>query len=315
MTTPADARPLPADNADELAWLLFRQDNVIAWRQARDFLTPAAIRHRVFSGRWRRVHPRTYVTHSGPIGPEQRLWIAVLSAGPGALLAGPTALDGYGLRRYRTTGVHVLVATERQPRNIPPWVVVHRTSVLPQTDVHEMAAPPRTMPARSVVDAASWADSDDRAVAIVAAAFQRRLVSLAEIEAVLDHLPRARRRGLIATAAQDAAGGSHSLAELDYLRLNRRYGLPEPSRQTVRRDPDGKRRYLDIYYQRWGVHVEIDGSQHLDVGQQWADMKRQNEIWISGDRVLRFPAYLVRRRPDEVFGQVRAALVAAGWRP
>jgi hypothetical protein len=42
-------------------------------------------------------------------------------------------------------------------------------------------------------------------------------------------------------------------------------------------------------------------------------MKRQNDLWVAGDRVLRFPAWLVRRRPAEVAAQVRAALVAAGW--
>jgi hypothetical protein len=44
-------------------------------------------------------------------------------------------------------------------------------------------------------------------------------------------------------------------------------------------------------------------------------MRRQNEIWIAGDRVLRFPAWLVHRRPAEVAAQIRTALVAAGWSP
>ena len=44
-------------------------------------------------------------------------------------------------------------------------------------------------------------------------------------------------------------------------------------------------------------------------------MRRQNELWISGERVLRFPAWLVRRDPIAVISQIRAALFAAGWRP
>jgi very-short-patch-repair endonuclease len=140
-------------------------------------------------------------------------------------------------------------------------------------------------------------------------------VTLGEIQAVPDRLPRARRRAAIIAAAHDAAGGSHSLAEIDYLRLSRKHGLPEPTRQAVRRDAAGTRRYLDVYYEEWGVHVEIDGAQHNDPRQQWADMKRQNEIWIKGDRVLRFPAHLIRHRPADLFAQVRAALIAGGWRP
>lgn len=312
---PLDARPIPSDDDDEMTWLLFRQESVISWRQARRFLTESALRHRVRAGRWRRVHPRAYVTHSGPVTADQRLWIAVLAAGRGAVLAGGTALAGYGLHRYAGPGIHLLVPARRHPSDLPPGVVVHRTTVLPGEDVHRMAAPPRTMPARSVIDAAQWARSDDEACAIVAAAFQRGLVAADELRGVLDRLPRARRRSVIATATSDAAGGSHSLAELDYLRRSRRYGLPEPTRQQQRRDAAGKRRYLDVYYEKWGVHVEIDGGQHADPRHAWADMRRQNDLWIKGDRVLRFPGWLVRNRPDEVFAQVRAALLAAGWRP
>jgi len=113
----------------------------------------------------------------------------------------------------------------------------------------------------------------------------------------------------------DAAGGAHSLAELGYLAISRRAGLPEPARQVVRRDAAGRRRYLDLLCDPWGVHVEVDGGQHIDAAAWWADMKRQNEVWIAGERVLRFPAWVVRERPNEVIAQVRAALRAAGWRP
>ncbi len=83
----------------------------------------------------------------------------------------------------------------------------------------------------------------------------------------------------------------------------------------ARRDASGRRRYLDVLYEEYGVHVEIDGAHHADVRQAWADMQRQNELWIAGDRVLRFPGWLIRESPDEVTAQLRAALVAAGWRP
>ena len=50
-------------------------------------------------------------------------------------------------------------------------------------------------------------------------------------------------------------------------------------------------------------------------GAYWADMRRQNAVWIAGERILRLPAWVVRNRPAEVVDQVRAALLAAGWRP
>jgi very-short-patch-repair endonuclease len=44
-------------------------------------------------------------------------------------------------------------------------------------------------------------------------------------------------------------------------------------------------------------------------------MQRQNAMGINGDRVLRFPAWALRNDPDGVLEQVRAALIAGGWRP
>lgn len=81
----------------------------------------------------------------------------------------------------------------------------------------------------------------------------------------------------------------------------------------VRRDSAGRRRYLDAYFEQWRVHVEVDGGQHLDPAHAWADMRRQNDLWVEGDRVLRFPAWVLRAHPEEVIAQLRAALRAAGW--
>ncbi|MEV1145633.1 DUF559 domain-containing protein [Micromonospora sp. NPDC049799] len=190
---------------------------------------------------------------------------------------------------------------------------MHRSTRLPVEDVLAVGQPRRTMPSRSIVDAAQWAGTDEEARAIVAAAFQQRLVGGDDLHRVIARAPRIRRRRLILETATDAVGGAHSLAELDFLGLVRRAGLPEPSRQTVRRDSTGRRRYLDAYFQEWRVHVEVDGAHHLDPAHAWADMRRQNALWMEGDRVLRFPAWALRHHPAEVVTQVRAALRAAGW--
>jgi very-short-patch-repair endonuclease len=58
----------------------------------------------------------------------------------------------------------------------------------------------------------------------------------------------------------------------------------------------------------------VDGGQHIEAKGWWADMKRQNAAWVEGERILRFPSWVIRDHPDEAFAQVRAALMAAGWR-
>ncbi|WP_173079723.1 hypothetical protein [Phytohabitans rumicis] len=312
-----DIHPFRPDQAGDLEFLLFRQDGVISRRQALRYMSDKAIRHRLASGRWRVAHLAVYVTHNGPVTEHQRRWIAALAVGRGraAPLAGLSALAGGGLRGFPTRPIHVLVGAHRRDTDPPPGVLVHRTRRIPLEDRHPAGDPPCTMPARSMLDAAQWARTDEDAVAIVAACFQQRLVGLVDVEPALARMPRLHRRQVIVAAASDAAGGAESIFEVDFARLCRRAGLPEPSRQVARTDRHGRRRYRDVYFDQWGVHVEIDGAQHMDVKAWYADMRQHNEIAIAGERLLRFPGWALRHRPDEVVADMRAALVAAGWQP
>jgi very-short-patch-repair endonuclease len=88
-------------------------------------------------------------------------------------------------------------------------------------------------------------------------------------------------------------------------------GLPEPARQAIRREPSGRRRYLDVEFRtRSGrrLVVEVDGALHLAVRSWWSDQFRQNEVVISDSPVLRFPSAFVRHEEALVIGQLRRAL-------
>jgi very-short-patch-repair endonuclease len=262
------------------------------------------------------VHVGILCAHTGPLTAVQRLWVASLAAGDGepALLGGRTALSLLGLHGFEPDRIDVLIPARRRSDSPPGLVRVHRTTALPACDKLPGGRPPCTTAARSIVDAASWARSDREATTVVAMAFQQRLAALEEVRAVLDRLPRAKRRRLTLATARDAADGSHSLGEVDLVRLLRRNRLPEPSRQAVRVDPSGKRRYVDVFFEEYGLHVEIDGAHHLQANQAWLDMDRQNQVWRSGELILRFPAWLVRQQPLKVVADIRRALEAAGWR-
>jgi len=310
---------LPAPDSAELDWVLFEQAGVLTWQQATGIASPARIRHLVASGRWRRVCRGVLVAGTGELTRNQQLWVAVLVAGPGAILAGSTAAIEAGIRGLRREPLYVLLPGARVApdlRRLPlgmPGVVVRRTTWLPDEHV-QVGRPARTTTPRSVVDSAQWARTDDEARTAVAAACQQRRVTPDELTTVLDGMPRARRRQMIIQTARDAAGGATALSEIDLLRLCRRYGLPLPDMQERRTDAAGRIRYLDAYWRRWRLHVEVDGAHHMDVRHWAADMRRQNDVWIAGDRILRFPAWLVRTRPAEVATQLESALIAAGWR-
>jgi hypothetical protein len=111
--------------------------------------------------------------HNGPLTIVQRQWVAVLASGPGAVLAGLTAAVAGGLVRPAGDLVHVLIPAcrraDRSHDRPADDLEVHRTSVLPDKDLLLARRPPRTSMARSLVDAAQWARSDDEARAIIAA--------------------------------------------------------------------------------------------------------------------------------------------------
>ncbi|MFC7534284.1 DUF559 domain-containing protein [Actinoplanes sp. GCM10030250] len=301
---------MPASCDPRLRELLEYQDGVISRTQAIRHLSRRTIEHRLDSGQWQSPHHGVYVAHSGPIGTAERLWIAVLGTvgGHTVWLGGLSALRAAGFRGFLTEPVHILMPARLTAKRPPGGVVVHRTTHLPDSDLRITGRPPRTVPARSLIDAAQWQQSERRAAAIIMAGFQQRLVRVGDMLPVLAAMPRLRHRALIAETIADAAGGAGSLPEAEFLRLCRTAALPEPRLQFCRPDSRGRTNYLDAYFPDQRVHVEIDGSFHVDVRQWWADMSRQNRLWLPGDRVLRFPAWAIRHDPDEVIAQLQAAL-------
>ncbi|WP_226931003.1 hypothetical protein [Parafrankia sp. CH37] len=305
--TSVEASPLPWQVVAE------EQDGVITVAVAlAGGMTRAELRWRVSSGRWQQPFAGVAITHSGPVTERQREWCALAVAGPGAALAGATAAAPDGLRGHASTVVHVLVPTHR-PRVTRPGIAIRRAAHLGEQDVHPTRAPRRTRLPRSVVDMASWAARDDDARAVLASAVGQRLVTVEQLRPALEQRSTLRRRALIRDTLDDLADGAHSVAEIVYRRIERRYGLPAAQRQaTVNLDG---RRYLDVWYEPWRVWVEIDGAAHREPRQWWDDLARQN-LGVLDDRlVLRFPTWLLRLDPEHVAAQVRLALHQRGWTP
>jgi very-short-patch-repair endonuclease len=123
---------------------------------------------------------------------------------------------------------------------------------------------------------------------------------------------RDRRRRLLQGVILDLLGGVRSLGELQFARECRRRGLPEPSRQVVRKASNG-RYYLDVIWDRWGVVVEIDGIHHTWATNVVGDALRQNDLTLTEATVLRLPLLGFRVARDEFFAQIEQALVANGW--
>jgi hypothetical protein len=300
----------PVESSPELAENLRRQDGVIDIASALQCAAPGLIRWRVDSGRWQQPGRGILVAHSGPLSAQQKLWVAVLWAGPGAALAGLTAAQIDGLSGFTSPAIHVVAPASCQIRKERPSVpvAVHRSRLLGPADVHPARLLPRTRISRSLVDAAAWATTDDRARAVLAAGVQQRLVRAEDLIAVAQRCVRLRRRALVTSTLADIAGDAEALSDLDFSRLLRRFRIPEPDRQAERRDAHGRRRWLDAVWEEARLIAEVDGLWHMDATAWWADMRRDNDVTVSGYRVLRFPAFAIRDQPEAVAGQLREAL-------
>lgn len=162
-----------------------------------------------------------------------------------------------------------------------------------------------------MLDLAATIGGADRARGVLAAAVQQRLTTAALLRDLLARFPTIARRALIATALDDIEGGSHSLPELEFIAAVRAAGLPEPDRQAIWARQDG-RAYLDARWSRARLTVEIDGIGHLDPETWVADVERQNELVASGERVLRFPSFVVRDQPARMTNRIWQILRRCG---
>jgi len=302
-------RPDPA----EQPWCRLReiaamQDDVVSRRQlAAVGVSAWRVRDQLRARRWRLVGRHAVVLHRGPLTPVQRSWAYVLHAGQPALVGGRSALTCAGLTGWAVESVCILVPKSRRMPRLP-GIWVHETRRWPG---ERLPGLPRTTVARSAVDAAVRMRSARWAAGLLAAVVQQRLATADELAQELRAAGRVRHRRVLGAALADIVGGSQALSEIDFIGLCRRAGLPEPLRQSKRRDRDGRIRYLDaewILPDGRRVVAEVDGALHLRVDRWWADMARDNAQALDGALVLRFPSIAQRTDEASVVSQLRVAL-------
>lgn len=259
--------------------------------------------------RWRRVGRQSLCIHRGPLSQEAMHWVAVLEAGPRAYLDGASSLIHAGLRNFTMPSIRVSV-----PRGARVWrakgVDIRQTRRWDPEDL----APGGLRRSRNEVAAvrhALWARSDREAALILTMAVQQGLTTAEKLGTEMLRVRRHKRRAFLHVVILDLVGGVRSLGELDVAAECRRRGLPEPSRQVLRRGRNGKY-YLDVYWDRWRVVAEIDGIQHSWAQNIVGDAIRQNDVSLQGNTVLRVPLLGLRLCPDDFFAQIEEALVTAG---
>jgi very-short-patch-repair endonuclease len=260
------------------------------------------VRHAVAAGRWRLLGDQTVAIHSGPLSEIGDRWRAVWETGVLiAALDGATALQQAGLTGFTTTVLQVSIPHGSDPGHID-GVDLHRVvrRVPRELVPHGI---PRVRPAVAAIRAAHWAVSDRQAALLLAMPVQQRLVTPRQLREASLAVRCRTRRAFITQVVSDVADGAQSLGELDFALLCRQRGLPEPSRQLVRRGARG-RVYLDAGWEDIGLAVEIDGAGHRAGLAVTDDLLRQNAVNIGGDLVLRMDLLGLRVAADKFMDQV-----------
>lgn len=316
--------PLPsrlgAGDHDALLELAVAQEGIARRDQVlRLGVSAHVVEAMVSAARWRARGDQVLVLHNGPLTNRQELWAAVLNCPPPVGLAARTAAADYGLKRWPSDSIEILVPRgARVPRGLGLGVRVHESRRFTAADLNPARALPAVRVERALVDAATWSRTPRAACGILAAGVQQRLTTSARLQAEIALTGKIRYRSLMIAALVDIAGGAQAVSEIDFLRFCARNGIPAPQLQQVRAEPSGRRRYLDATFRRRDgklVRVEIDGALHLVVQTYWADMSRGNELVIGHERVLRFPSFVIYANDAEAVDQLRRALDLSGAEP
>lgn len=293
-------REARASAADEFA---AHQGGVVSRAQLRSrSLTRDDVRSEVDAGRWHRAGRHTLAVGGPLLSADAQRWRAVWETGAGAALDGVAALVAAGLTGFELDRIDISLPHANRHHRLDEVRVVRRRK-MPRTVA---AGIPRVHPAPAVLHAAEWAVSDRQAALLLCLVVQQRLVRPADLVAAWGQVGRSRRRGLIGAIVADLCDGVHSLGELDFAALCRARGLPTPTRQVVRTTPQG-RIYLDVAWEDIRLVVEIDGGHHAAALNPVDDALRQNELVLSGERVLRIPVIGLRVSPDLFMAQVEQA--------
>ncbi|HVE98177.1 MAG TPA: hypothetical protein VNA12_03265 [Mycobacteriales bacterium] len=291
----------------DLEQLLLKRGWIDAEDCRRHGVTSAVVCTRVRRGEWLRIRRGLYV--AAQASPQTRTEALVLSR-PGTVLGGSTAAWWHGLTSTAGGPLTLLTARDQRLRSTGS-VTPSRPQHLCESCTTAVRGVPVVRLERAALEHARclplWADAE----AFVTGVVQRGRTTGRRLTGMSQHL-RIRSQP-VAELLDHICRGSRSLPEIDFIRLVRRFQLPEPQRNVPILCADGVTRYADLAYPEQGYYIEIDGRMcHFALDDWEADLSRMNEISISCPlKPLRFSSRQLRREQEQVAAQLDRALRGA----
>jgi len=298
------------------------QDGVVARSQLlQRGWTSRHVQGMVEKGRWQRLFPGVYLTYTGPVPARARAWAALLYAGDGAALAGRCALAYWQIDRDWPASIEVAVPERRRVRAQHGLVVLRRVDL--DLVTHPAAVPTRLRLEEALLDVVEGASQVDAVLGPVFRAVQTRRTTSQKLALALGRRRAHRWRPLLVEALAQTEEGVRSPLERRYVRdVHRRHLLPRASfnrRQRVDACPGPRirseptARYRDVWYEEFGVLVEVDGREAHPDDVRFRDRARDNAAALTGAPTLRYGWVEIAADPCGVAAQVIAMLRLRGW--
>jgi hypothetical protein len=300
----------------KLMELAERQHSLFTHEQALAVgFSPAAIRHRLGTGRWEQIAVHVYRAAGSARTWEQRLLGLVFAAGPEAAASHRSAAALLGIPGFERRGP-VEVTTPRPRRYRSVGEVVHRWRPFPPHHLTVVEGIVTTRVPRTLCDLAGVLHPSkteraiDNCLAMAVATpgtLQATFLDLASRgrkgTALMRQLLAERTEGYIAPASE---------LEARFRDLVRNAGLPEPVRQLDAGDDDAWIGRIDVAYPSSRLLIELDSALHhsskLD---READDARDRRLQGGGWKVVRFTWKELAERPDWVLSELGRLLGSA----
>ena len=260
------------------------------------------VRDQVAAGRWAERTPRVISTVTGELTFEQRCWLAVLHAGPRAMLGNLTAAERHDLKNWDRPEICVMVDDELSFDPVP-GVDFFRSRRPFDALVSPRPGIPRCQLEPAVLLWAAYEAPNRAAHGVIAATVQQRLTTPGRLIEWVDRLQPLRRAKPFKRTLSFVSAGAHSGAELEVGQMCRRFGMPQPTRQKRRKDRWERPRWTDAEWDLADGHtivLEVEGGFHTDVLEAAADARRSRRLTTRTRTVVRCTAYELIHEMTEV---------------
>lgn len=270
-------------------------------------LTQHQVRHLVRSGTWTRILTGVYLAAGTALTWQSWAHIAVLAAGPGAVLVGATAAQ---LRRWVPPSLPITIAVphHRRFRIRNDAITVLRLAV-PEADRVTVDGLPTTNRLRTAIDVAHLMPLV-QAQPIIDRMLVLDKVDLGELTAKVDRSRRhgsAQARALMRSAADLAAAESERMARWLFRQAGITGWTPNHA-VTVR---GGRTIKIDLALKRHKIAVEVKGWLfHSKSDRARGDDDRITDLQLAGWFVIPVGWLELRTDPQGVIAKVRAAIAA-----